>query len=263
MDNVSLSLITALGMIIVALIPLFYWRRLTNLKFRWFCLGAGLWFVSVELKSIFASLYDETIIGFLSANLPELLSGAAGGLYIGIRSSFFEIGLTLLAVLIWKQLGRNSERAIGIGIGAGSFEALLLGLGVLFGAVVYFAGLPGAEEVRVALDSPAELTTLFFLIGPAERSLTIPVHVASRALIILGVAKKKALMVFLGFLIFTLLDGVAGAAHVFGLVGEISLWWIQLAVLPFALLSIPLIIWCYKKWRENGACGHETRICDE
>ncbi len=42
------------------------------------------------------------------------------------------------------------------------------------------------------------------------------------------------LFAFAGFLIFTLLDGLAGGFHVAGMIGQISVWWIELAILPFA-----------------------------
>ena len=55
-------------------------------------------------------------------------------------------------------------------------------------------------------------------------------------------------MVFGGFLIFTLLDGIAGASHVSGKIGHISMWWIELAILPFALISIPILKWIHVGW---------------
>lgn len=74
---------------------------------------------------------------------------------------------------------------------------------------------------------------------------------AGRAITI-GVSKKKCWLVARGFLLFTLLDGLAGEAQVAGLVGKISTWWIELAILPFGLPSIPILIWCYRRWPEDG-----------
>jgi hypothetical protein len=55
-------------------------------------------------------------------------------------------------------------------------------------------------------------------------------------------------MVFWGFAIFTVLDGIVTAAHLAGAVGTISMWWIELAILPMALISIPILRWCYAEW---------------
>jgi hypothetical protein len=27
-----------------------------------------------------------------------------------------------------------------------------------------------------------------------------------------------------------------------------SIWWLELAVAPFAILSIPIVLWCWKRW---------------
>jgi hypothetical protein len=52
-------------------------------------------------------------------------------------------------------------------------------------------------------------------------------------------------MVALGFLIFTLLDGVAGAAQLSGLMGFVSMWWFELAFSVFAVVSLPLLRWLF------------------
>jgi hypothetical protein len=58
-------------------------------------------------------------------------------------------------------------------------------------------------------------------------------------------------MIFWGFAIFTILDGLVVVAHLSGAVGSISLWWIELAILPLALVSIPIIRRCCIRWGET------------
>lgn len=248
MDNVTISLVPAVGMILVATAAVIYWRRVSKLPLRWFWLGAGLWTVAIVLKVICSLLTDAAVMGFMKRNLsyPSLVIG--GGLFIGIQSSVFEIGLTLLAVLVWRQLGKDAERAVGIGIGAGAFEAMLLGIAALIGVLTVLAGVQGTEKVREGIDTAAAVTPFFWLLAPVERMIAILCHASSRALVLLGVTKRKPMMVFWGFLLFTMLDGVVGAAHVSGKIGKISMWWIELAILPFALISIPILIWCYARW---------------
>jgi uncharacterized membrane protein YeiH len=72
-------------------------------------------------------------------------------------------------------------------------------------------------------------------------------------LVLLGVAKRKYMLVVLGFLIFTLLDGIAGGVHVAGLVGKTSMWWVELALVPFAVASVFILIWCYRRWGESSS----------
>jgi uncharacterized membrane protein YhfC len=226
----------------------FYWHRLTRLQYRWFWVGAGLWAVAVILKILCALLTNVVVLGFLKKTLsyPFLIVG--GGLFVGIQSSLCEIGLTLLAVFFWRKLGEGAGRAIGIGIGAGSFEAVLLGLSSLTAMVALLAGVPGTEKVREGIETAAAVTPVFWLVGPAERIIAIPCHASSRALVLLGATARKPMMVVYGFILFTVLDGIAGAAHVSGKMGQFSIWWIELAVLPFALISIPILRWCYARW---------------
>ena len=46
----------------------------------------------------------------------------------------------------------------------------------------------------------------------------------------------------------TVIDAVAGYVHLAGLLGEVSVWWIELALAPAALLSVPVLIGCARNW---------------
>jgi hypothetical protein len=245
-----LYLVPGLGMILVAAVAVIYWRRVSRVQWRWFWAGAGLWTIAVALKILCAILTNERVIGFVKEHLPFPLQVVVGGLFVGIQSSVFEMGFTLLAVLIWRSFGLSGRRAITVGVGAGAFEAFLLGLGSVASVVAFMAGAPGTEKIGEGLASAAASIPLFWLAAPIERVIAILCHASSRALILLGVAKQRSLLVLYGFLLFTFLDGVAGAAYVAGWVGSISVWWIELAVLPFGLISVPILRWCYTRWDE-------------
>lgn len=250
MNNALVSLVPAVGMMIVASVAVIYWRRLSHLQFRWFWIGAGLWTVAVILKMVCALLTNAAVIGFMKGKLSYPCLVVGGGLFLGIQSSMFEIGLTLLAVVLWRQLGEHAGRTIGIGIGAGAFEALLLGISSLIAILALLAGFPGTEKVREGIETVAAVTPVFWLLAPVERIIAILCHASSRTLVLLGATHRKPMMVLSGFLIFTLLDGVAGATHVSGKIGQISMWWIEVSILPFALASIPILKWCYVRWHK-------------
>jgi hypothetical protein len=236
------------GMMVVAIVAFIFWWRFARVQVRWFWVGAGLWTVAVALKIGGSLLAEESVLNWL-AGLPEPLYATLGGLYVGVQSSVFEMGLTLLAVLIWHRLGRDADRAIAVGVGAGAFEAFLLGVGVLASAAsLASAEGPELEEALKGLEQTAAVTPLYWLAGPVERIFAILCHASSRTLILLGVTRKKYALVFWGFLLFTLLDSVAGGAHVAGLIGQVSTWWVELALLPVVLVSVPVLIWCRKRW---------------
>jgi hypothetical protein len=255
MDNTSLTLISAAGMILVAGAAVVFWRRVSGLQLKWFWVGAGLWTVAVALKVIGALLINGAVIGLMKEHLSYPLFVFCGGLFVGVESSFFEIGLTLAAVLVWRQLGRDAKRAIGIGVGAGAFEAAVLGIGTLVTAVLLMAELSGTAPIREEIERTVAFTPLFWLAPPIERLMAVLCHASSRALVLLGTTHRKPMMVVWGFVIFSLLDAVAGAAQISGKMGQISLWWIELAILPFALISIPILQWCYRRWADADATG--------
>jgi hypothetical protein len=94
-----------------------------------------------------------------------------------------------------------------------------------------------------------------WLIGPMERVIAILCHASSRALVLLGMTSHRLRMIVCGFVIFTSVDGLAGAVHVSGKLGTFSPWWIELAILPFALVSVPILRWCYRKYRIESCPG--------
>jgi hypothetical protein len=243
------------GMIVVALAAVIVWRRISHAGFRWFWIGAGLWTVAVAVKVVCALLTNAAVIGYLRSHLPYPVQVACGGLFLGIQSSLCEMGFTLLAVWFWRQLGKDAGRAIAIGVGAGAFEAFLLGLAQGVTAAVVLVGLPGTESIGEELAKGVAVTPLLWLIGPVERVIAILCHASSRALILLGTASHRLMMIVWGFVLFTSLDGIAGAVHVSGKLGTFSPWWIELALLPFALVSVPILRWCYKKYRIESCSG--------
>jgi hypothetical protein len=145
-------------------------------------------------------------------------------------------------------MGADAHRAIAIGFGAGAFEAFLLALAAAVAVAVAMSGLEQAKALRDQFDIAAQTTPLFWLVASAERITAILCHASSRALVLLGVVSRRPWMVFSGFAIFTILDGIVTAAHLTGRLGSISLWWFELAILPMALISIPILRWCYSQW---------------
>jgi hypothetical protein len=242
------AMASGIGMIAVALAAVWYWRWVSGAQFRWFWVGAGLWTVAVAIKVVVSVLSNPLVVGFLLKRLPFPAYLAAGGAYIGIESSLCEIGLTLLAGFWWKQLGRDAGRAVAVGVGAGAFEAFVLGLASLAGIAAWLAGAPGTEAVGDRLRAAAATSRAFWLLGPVERTTAIVCHAASRGLVLVGVQHAKGSMIAAGFLIFTLLDGVAGATMLSGKLESVSMWWFELAFSVFAFISLPALYHLWKRY---------------
>ena len=247
-----LNLITGPAMILVALASVLYWRARAKTFWRWFWIGAGVWTVGVALKVGFALLANGPILQGLKQSLPAAAYSIASAVYIGLLTGVFEIGVTLAAALIWRRMAADAPRAVAVGVGAGAFEALLLGLGGVVLAVLLVSGT--APDVLVAQGSQvAAVTPLVWLTGPIERVIAILCHTASRALTLLTVATGRWRYFWWGFVLMTVLDGIAGLFLLSGQVTKIPVWWIELAIVPAAVVSVPIIRWCVTHWPAPAA----------
>ena len=240
--------LSGVAMMLIAVAAVVCWQRMALVQTRCFWIGAILWTIAVALKIGCAIATNAAVLGWLKRVIPGPWFIGVGGLFVGVQSSLCEIGLTLLAVLIWRHLGRDGPRAIAIAIGAGAFEAFVLGLAQTASVAVSLSGAPGTAEIGESLRSQAALTPLLWLAAPIERIIAIIVHAATRALVLLGATHRPPALVIWGFVIFTLLDGVAGTAHVSGKLDSMWMWWIELAVLPFAIVSLAILRWCARRW---------------
>jgi len=55
-------------------------------------------------------------------------------------------------------------------------------------------------------------------------------------------------MIVAGSAIFMYIDGVVTAYWATNNPAAISFWWVELAILPAAIISIPVLLWCHSKW---------------
>jgi uncharacterized membrane protein YhfC len=254
--NVYLMLVSAIGMIAVGGVAVGIWRFSSRVPWRWFWVGAAVWTAGVALKFACAILLNKPILGALKTSLSSGAYLALGSVYIGILTGVFEIGVTLIAGLIWRGMARNAARGLAVGIGAGAFEAVLVGVAVLLSAIgcLVTTG-PTQDQILAATTSATSVTPLFWLAGPIERVIALACHVASRALVLVGIARGKWGWPFtIAFLLMSAIDAVAGYFYLARLVGRISTWWMELAITPAALASIPLLLWSIRHW---PACEKE------
>ncbi len=238
-DPLSLLISGAL-MLVIGIASIEVWRRTMRIAFGWFAIGAGLWFVAVVVKIAVALLADEAILGFLQASLPRVGYLIAGSTYLGLWSAVCEMGAVLGAASAWRRLATDRDCAVAIGIGAGGFEAALLGvLFIAFALVSLFGG---------SMDTPAS-----WLLGPVERLIATLCHVSTRLLVLMAFARGRRSLAVFGVLLFALLDGLASLFHIAGwLENGVSAWWVEITLAPLAVASIFIIRWCYARYSRWG-----------
>ncbi len=242
-----LSMESGLGMVIVGAASIWFWRTRSHAQWRWFWVGAAVWIVGVALKFAWAVPLNAPILQGLKSALPHWAYLVAGSIYVGLLTGVFEIGITLLAGLMWRRMTADAARGVAVGFGAGGFEAMLLGLAAMAAAATALVDPTSAVSGSFAVAAMAPVR-LFWLVGIVERMLAIACHVSSRALVLFGIARGKWWPAVAGFLLMTAVDAVAGFAILSGMVGRVNPWWIELAIAPFAVVSIPIVAWCVRNW---------------
>jgi hypothetical protein len=246
----ALSLAGGVTMVLIAAASVLFWRRASGAPWRWFWAGAGLWAVGVAMKVAFAVAFNRPILAWLERHLGRGAYLACGSVYIGLLTGVFEVGIVALAALVWRRMAAEARGAVAVGVGAGAVEAALLGLGVIAAGAVALAGRGGNAVAAMSLMTAA--TPLAWLTGPVERVIAILCHVAARTLALYGVARRSWWPFWAGFALLTAVDTVAGSAHVSGKLGTFSDWWIEAAILPFALASVALTKWAVRRWPGNA-----------
>jgi uncharacterized membrane protein YhfC len=227
------GLTSAASMMLVAVASVWFWRRRTGVQWRWFWAGAGVWTVAVAAKFAMGYPLNELVVVGLKASLPHWAYLTTGIIYGGLMTGVTEVLFTFIAGLIWRQMTTTAARGVAVGVGAGAFEAALLAIATAVAAIAEGAG-AGTWLVAFA---PA-----------TERLISILCHTASRALVLLAVARRRWRLFWYGFLLLSGVDAVAMSFYLTGQVGTLSPWVMEALIAPFGLVSIPITIWCIRRW---------------
>jgi len=227
------ALASAMSMMFVAVASVWFWRRRTGVAWRWFWVGATVWTVAVIVKFAIAIPFNTPLLDFFKSSLPHWAYLTTGSIYGGVMTGITEILFTLIAALIWRSMAATAARAVAIGIGAGAFEAAMVAI----------------TAVAIAVATGGGATTWSAALVPvAERIMVILCHTASRTLVLLAVARHRPTLFWYGFLLLSGADAVAMLFYLTGQIETMSPWLMEASFLPFALISIPITIWCVRHW---------------
>ena len=203
-----LYLLPGLGMMVVGLLSVIYWKARKGVAMWWFLFGGMVWASAIAAKVAMDLTVSNTILRWLAERY-----GAAGlaiiwGLVVGLRTGYLECGFTYFAC-IKSKLGKvDFPGAVAFGIGFGAAEAIVIGffsfLNVL--ALIMVPGLIGLLPPQVAQQ---------LSLGPAiipapiiERSFTLLAHVFSAVLIIYAVRTRRAEYFLASFFYKSSIDGL-------------------------------------------------------
>lgn len=221
-------------MVLVGLSAAAITKWVLRIQWRWIGCGALLWAIAFAEKFGLDCSLNGPALNALQKHLPNPLYLALGSSYIGLQTGYTEVVVTLVAGLLWRRLAFDVRRAIGIGLGAGAFEAVYFGLM----AIVAIGEISSAQAgFGVSAFVPA-----------VERLIVIPCHAAVRAMTLYTVATGRWSWFWGGFVMFSVMDGIAGYYHLSNTVHTINPWLIELSFLSFPLISILLLQYLWRHW---------------
>jgi uncharacterized membrane protein YhfC len=246
------SLLVSGCLVVLMTVAITVWsRKHMRISWKWLFVGAGAWFAGVVLKFVTAYFANAPVLEIIKSSLGNSGYLTLGSAYIGLLTGVFEIGMTLIFALLIRNVLEKPEYALGVGLGAGLVESLLIGFSTIGSLLAVVTGSPSGDAIIGAVAQAAVLTPILWLVSSIERMIAILCHASSRFLVIFALAHRKQRYFWAGFLILTVIDAIAGYYHISGLVNKISTWWVELLLLPFAIVSVPIIKWCFCNWRSS------------
>lgn len=204
-----LFLVPGIGMILIGVGFVLFWGLKFKPTFRLFLWGALGWIVGVALKFIWSYFMNPVI--YRSLYTIPYAGKPVMWIYVGLLTGIFEVGVTLLFVRFVKRLrNANWYEASAAGVGFGSIEAILLGLGSLISVIIAIVA-PQMIPANVldAYRSIGASPVVFTVVPILERFAVIFAHAVSVIWVIYAVRSRKYSWFWYAFLLKTGLDVLA------------------------------------------------------
>lgn len=243
----SLLLLSPIGMIVAGLAAVFWWKASSKVKWKYFLFGAVLWVLAIAPKFLMDMTITRPFYMMLSAyGEAALLIGL--GLYVGLRTGFFESGFSYIAVAKTKFRKMKLKEALAFGIGFGSIEAIALGVVGFLNIIAFVLDPSLASLLPLEQQASLDLPTVIVLAPIIERASAIAIHVFGSLLVVYAVAKKKINYLFASILFKTFVDGIVPLlGYAFDLSSVAGMFTAEIPIVALGLISIYGAKWVAKK----------------
>ncbi|RLJ07096.1 MAG: hypothetical protein DRP16_04110 [Candidatus Aenigmatarchaeota archaeon] len=202
-------LFSGIGMVLVGLFAVFWWRRKSKVEYRYFVFGSVVW-VICTLTKVIIDIGTKGLFGFLQT-YPVFLALIVSGLYTGLRTGFIESGFAYLFVSK-TNIKKRFEEAVAFGIGFGSIEAIILGASSFISILVFLLYPPLIQTVpeayRQALITELNMNSLVVFAPVIERIMTIIIHIFAFSLVFYAVKSRNNFYLVFSVLFKALVDGI-------------------------------------------------------
>ncbi|BAI62019.1 conserved hypothetical protein [Methanocella paludicola SANAE] len=256
----ALNLLSGLGMMAVAIIAIFYWRRKKHTKAVYFAAGALFWVVAIAIKLIMDLTISTSLYKWLGGALPIDAAVLATGLYLGLRTGILENGAVYFGTLYTRLKNMSFDDAVAVGIGFGGIEALLLGALSLLNVIVFmlqptlFMMLPASTQQQFELS--------FIPIPIIERLAVLFAHVFATVLTIYAVKLADLKWLLIAVVYKTLIDGPLPLfTHYLGYLGISMYYLVEAYLIVLAVIGLAGLYWFGKKYG-GAAPAPEAGIAD-
>jgi uncharacterized membrane protein YhfC len=236
-----LFLLSGIGMMLVAIATVVYWKVHSRILWRLFLWGALAWIVGVAMKSTSSILLMPIVLNRIRETLPKYSSEPALWIYIGLLTGVFECGATLGFAYIKRIRTSMWKEAVGFGLGFGAVEALLVGA-ASFVLVLLVILMPDKLPPQLVKLATSGTNSLLVIPAPiVERITAVLLHAFSCLLIVYAVQTKAWRWFWVSFFYKTAVDAIAGFLHItYGMenITTVSVWVIEAVFLPFGLVGL-------------------------
>lgn len=258
-------ILSGIGMMLVGLLPVLWWRYRTLVSWRYFLWGAGVWVVVIAVKVALDLTVTPLLVGWLMGIYTALGIAVISGAYVGLRTGLLESGLTYFVVLKEKLKRMNFQQAVAFGLAFGAAEAFILGM-LSFLNVAVLLAFPQIIDMlspmqRVALLEQLTLPTILVLAPVIERAFTLLIHVFCTVLVIKAVKSGRIEYFLFSFLYKTGLDGMLPfLTMTFDRTTVAGVYYIESFVVVLGLISAVGMFWLKDRYGEKGEKRSRKRM---
>jgi uncharacterized membrane protein YhfC len=239
----SFLLVSPIGMILVGVIALCYWRRKTRVTWMYFGFGALIWLIAIGIKLLMDFTLTTPFYLFLYSYGPMVaLIGLS--LYVGLRTGLLESGLSYLGVKHTGFRTMDLPQALAFGIGFGAIEAIALGIPTLLSLITLILYPSLIETLSPIQQASLNAPTIIAFAAIIERAFVLLIHVFTSVLVIFSIVTKTTRYLIYSILFKTLLDGMLPALTTYINASTVSgIYEIEVPIAVLGIISLFGIRW--------------------
>jgi hypothetical protein len=238
----------AIAVLVVIILASLIGRRAARMPLPWLAVGLAVFLASAIVGVLINQTFSLRILPWLAQNLSQVPFMVIATPYLVIVLALSLIGVVYLAGYTWLGLVRTGGRALAIGIGVAGGRIIRAAAEGLYAYVQLGSGRQGSASQLVEMVLSISRTPWASLISLVEPGLDLLCTTAACMLALLAVAKPRGRLFGAALLLTMGINLLGTVMALAGLSARISLWWMELYILPFAIASLLIIRWCLLRW---------------